>query len=64
MILAFHLSIVQATTWVFVPLDTLIGSLWVEVTKATLFRGLIHINAVRELQSIQYSGSSIFLDIS
>ena len=32
-----------------VPLDTLLGLLWVVVTKAALFRGLLHINAVRKL---------------
>ena len=49
MMLALHLSVVQATTWVLVPNDTLTGPLWVGATKATLFRGLLHINAAREL---------------
>ena len=45
-ILAFHLLIIQAYTWVPVPLDTLSGILWVVVTEVALFRGLVHINAV------------------
>ena len=49
MILAFHLLIIQAITWVLVPLDTLSGHLWVGADKAALFKGLLHINVAREL---------------
>ena len=49
MILAIHLLIAQATTWVLVPSDTLSGLLWVEVAKAALFKGLLYINAAKEL---------------
>ena len=45
-ILAFHLLIIQAYTWVFVSSDTLAGVLWVAVTEVALFRGLVHINAM------------------
>ena len=50
-ILILHLSIIWATTWVFVPSDTLLGFLWVVVAKAALFRGLLHINAARKLDA-------------
>ena len=49
MILALYLSVVQATTWVLVPSNTLTGPLWIGVTKAALFKGFFHINAAREL---------------
>ena len=49
MILILHLLVIWATTWVLVPLNTLFGLLWVVVAKATLFRGLLHINAARKL---------------
>ena len=49
MILPLQLLIAQATTWVLVLSDTLSSPLWVEVVKAILFRGLLYINAVREL---------------
>ena len=49
MILTLHLLISQATTWVLVSSDTLSGLLWVGVVKAALFKGLIDINAAREL---------------
>ena len=49
MILALHLLIIQATTWVFVALDTLSGPLWVGVANAVLFKGFLHINAARKL---------------
>ena len=45
-ILAFHLLIIQAYTWVPVPSDTLSGVLWVAVTKVALFRSLVRINAM------------------
>ena len=46
-ILALHLLIVQSTIWVLVLLDTFSNPLWVVAAKATLFRGLLHINPVR-----------------
>ena len=49
MILILHLLIIQTTTWVLVPSDTPSGPLLVGITKAALFRGLIHINAVKKL---------------
>ena len=48
-ILILHLLIIWATTWVLVLSDTPSGLLWVEVAKATLFRGFLHINAARVL---------------
>ena len=54
MILALHLSIIQATAWVPVLSDTLTSPLWVEATKTALFRGLLHINAAKELAA-EYS---------
>ena len=51
MILILHLLVIWVTTWVLVPLNTLFGLLWVVVAKATLFRGLLHINAARKLAS-------------
>ena len=47
MILALHLLIVQATTWVLVPSDTFPSPLWVGTIKAALFKGLLHIYAAR-----------------
>ena len=49
MILALHLLVVQATTWVLVPSNTLTGPLWDAATKEALFRGLLYINAAKEL---------------
>ena len=49
MILAFHLLIIQATTWVFVLSDTLSSPLWIGAAKTALFRSLLHINATRKL---------------
>ena len=46
---AIHLLIIQTPTWAPVPLDALTSSLWVAVTKVTLFRGLIFINAARRV---------------
>ena len=45
-ILPFHLLIIQTSTWVPVPSDTLSGVLWVAVTKVALFRSLVRINAM------------------
>ena len=47
MILVFHLLIMQATTWVLVPLGASPNLLWDAAIKAALFRGLLHINAAR-----------------
>ena len=46
---ALHLLIIQTLTWVHVPSDTLINSLWVAVAKVALFRGLLFINAARRV---------------
>ena len=54
MILALHLLIMQATTWVLVPSNTLLNPLWVAATKATLFRGLLHINAAMRFGKMHY----------
>ena len=40
-IMALHLLIVWAITWMFVPSDTPSSLLWVGVAKVTLFRGLL-----------------------
>ena len=58
MISTLHLLIVQATIWVLVQSDTFASPLWVGVTKAALFRGLLHINAVGGLvECIKCGGS-------
>ena len=46
---ALHLLIIQTPTWTPVPSDAHTSSLWVAVTKVTLFRGLLLINAVRRV---------------
>lgn len=46
---ALHLLIIQTPTWALVPSDALTSSLWVTVTKVTLFRGLLFINAARRV---------------
>ena len=46
---ALHLLIIQTPTWAPVPSDALTSSLWVAVTKVTLFRGLLFINAARRV---------------
>ena len=48
-ILTLHLSFIWDYTWVSVPSDTSFGSLWVVVTKVSLFRCLLHINAARKV---------------
>ena len=47
-ILTLHLSFIWDLTWVSVSSTTSSGSLWVVVTKVSLFRYLLHINAVRK----------------
>ena len=44
-----HLLIIQTPTWAPVPSDALTSSLWVAMTKVTLFRGLLFINAARRV---------------
>ena len=46
---ALHLLIIQTPTWAPVPLVALTSSLWVAVTKVTLFRGLFFINAAKRV---------------
>ena len=54
MILALHLLIIQATTWVLIASDILSSPLWVKIANAALFRGLLHINAARK-SAIEHS---------
>ena len=49
MILALHLLTIQAFIWALVSSDILSDPLCVGVANAALFRGLLHINAVRKL---------------
>ena len=51
-ILILYLLVIWALTWVLVPLDTFFGFLWVVVAKTALFRGLLHINAVRKVVAV------------
>ena len=51
-ILILHLLIIWAFTWVPIPLDTLSGFLWVVVVKATLFKGLLNINAAKKVVTV------------
>ena len=51
-ILALHLLIIWDLTWVYVPLDTLFGFLWVVVVKAVLFKGLLHINTAKKVVAV------------
>ena len=51
-ILTLHLSFLWDFTWVFVPSNTSSGSLWVEITRVSLFRCLLHINAVRKVVTV------------
>ena len=48
-LLTLHLLIIWVATWVLVPSDIPTDLLCVVVAKATLFRGLLHINAVKVL---------------
>ena len=48
-ILTLFLLIIWIHTWLPIPLDTPFSLLWVVVTKAVLFRGFLHINAVRKV---------------
>ena len=51
-ILIVHLSIIQTFTQVSVPLVIFFGSLGMVVVENTLFRGLLHINAVRKVAAL------------
>ena len=48
-ILILHLLVIWVSTWVYVPSDTLSCLLWVVIAKIALFKGLLHINAIRKL---------------
>ena len=48
-ILTLHLSFIWDFTWVSVPSATSFDFLWVVVTKVSLFRCLLHINAARKI---------------
>ena len=63
-ILALHVSIIWAITWVLVPSNTPSNLLWVRVAKVTLFRGLLHINAARVLAVVHLMGrQQLFLKL-
>ena len=51
-ILTLHLSFIWYFTWVFVPSTTSSDFLWVVVTKVSLFRCLLHINAARKVVTV------------
>ena len=51
-ILILHLLIIWVPIWVPVPSDTPFSLLWVVVAKAALFRGLLHINAARQVAAM------------
>ena len=51
-ILTLHLSFIWDFTRVFVPSDTFFGSLWDVITKVSLFRCLLHINAARKVVTV------------
>ena len=51
-ILTLHLSFIWDFTWVSIPSETSFGSLLVVVTKVSLFRCLLHINAVRKVVTV------------
>ena len=48
-ILTLYLSFIWNFTWVSIPSATSSGSLWVVVTKVSLFKCLLHINAIRKV---------------
>ena len=48
-ILTLHLLFIWDFTWVSVPSNTSSSSLWVVITRVSLFRCLLHINAVRKV---------------
>ena len=48
-ILTLHLSFIWDFTWVFVSLDISSSSLWVIITRVSLFRFLLHINAIKKV---------------
>lgn len=58
LILALYLLIMQATTWVFVPSNTLPSLLWVVATKTILFRDLLYINATMVFGKVVECGGS------
>ena len=51
-ILTLHLSFIWDFTWVSVLSDTFLGSLWVVITRVSLFRCLLHINAARKVVTV------------
>ena len=46
------MSFIWDFTWVSVPSNTSSGSLWVVITRVSLFRCLLHINAVRKVVTV------------
>ena len=51
-ILTLYLSFIWDFTWVSVSSNTSSGSLWVVITRVSLFRCLLHINAVRKVVTV------------
>ena len=51
-ILTLHLSFIWDFTWVSVPSDISSGSLWVVITRVSLFRCLLHINVARKVVTV------------
>ena len=51
-ILTLHLSIVWDITWVPVPSNTSPSFLWIVVTRASLFRYLLHINVAKKVVTV------------
>ena len=51
-ILTLHLSFIWDFTWVSVLSDTSYDSLWVVMTRVSLFRCLLHINAARKVVTV------------
>ena len=51
-IMIVHLFIIQAPTWVYVPLAIFFGFLWMVMVETVLFRGILHINAAREVAAV------------
>ena len=47
-----HLLITWTPTWVPIPSDILFSPLWVAAVKATLFKGLLHINAAKKVAAM------------
>ena len=51
-ILTLHLSFIWDFTWVSDPSNTFFDSLWVVITRVSLFRCLLHINVARKVVTV------------